>query len=262
MEQYADLQQTKAEGFQNPAIATGQPTNPPVDTTQPAAAGGMSAGPECPSGQNAGSAAAGTINTGQPTAMPTQQASGMAGNGTPPHPGQPPYPPHIAEYAGFMPGAGINPQMGNPVGQTGIMGQAYDPGQQAAWQAWHQQAMAAQQAAQAHAAAMNSTAAGPADTSTNADPHHLKHEEHKYGRMADTVGRFLNGEANAGDMVDGFLNLNFRDNQFWKGAVVGTVTTFLLTNKTVKESLAKTAATIFSTAQSGSEEEAAKKEKA
>ena len=272
-----------AAGAQQAGSMTGAPTGQPMSTltgmAQPAAAGcecpetaagGMSASPGGPTGQAVEGAATGAGNTGQQTAMPAQQAGGMAGSGTlpPPQmgafPGQampPPYPPHIAGHAGFMPGAGINPQMGGPVGQAGVMGQAYDPGQQAAWQAWYQQSMAAQQAAQAHAAAMGSTAAGPAGTAANTGPHHLKHEKHKYGQMTDMVGRFLNGDANAGDMVDGLLNLNFRDNQFWKGAVVGAVTTFLLTSETVKESLAKTAAAVFSTAQGGPEKEAAEKEK-
>jgi len=138
------------------------------------------------------------------------------------------------------------PQMAQPASQAMGMGQQqamYDPYQYAAWQAWYQQ-----QAAQANAATIASQAAA-----TDGRSHYPKYDAHKYGQMIDTVGRFLNGEANVGEVVDGLFSLNFQDDQFWKGAIVGSVAALLLTSETVQSGLTKTVGTIFATAQSGVE---------
>ena len=125
----------------------------------------------------------------------------------------------------------------------------YDPNQYAAWQAWYQQ-----QAAQAaNAAAIASQAAGPGSAATDGRSHHPKYDAHRYGQMIDMVGRFLNGEANIGEVVDGLSSLNFQDDQFWKGAVVGAIAALLLTSETVQSGLTKTVGTIFAAAQSGVE---------
>jgi len=244
MEQNVEGQQAMAEGPKAPAEAAGmaggqsaaqpamgqQPqggdydcaetaSNPQAQMTGPSEAGGAPQGEYMPGGNmnpQMAQPAGQAVNMGQPMAAPGQQAVGM------------------------------NPQMSQPAGQAVGMGQQqamYDPYQYAAWQAWYQQ-----QAAQANAAAIASQAAA-----TDGGSHHPKYDAHRYGQMIDTVGRFLNGEANVGEVVDGLFSLNFQDDQFWKGAVVGAVAALLLTSETVQSGLTKTVGTIFATAQSGVE---------
>ena len=205
------------------------------------------------------------VNMGQPMAAPGQQADCMTGGINPQMGvtmGQQPSALGAAAQAygaspvtqnpGVMPGAGMNPQPAQPAGQAVNMGQQqamYDPNQYAAWQAWYQQ-----QAAQAaNAASMASQAAGPGGVAADGRAHHPKFEEHKYGQMIDMVGKFLNGEANVGEVVNGLFSLNFQDDQFWKGAMVGAVAALLLTSETVQSSLTKTVGSMFATAQSGAE---------
>jgi hypothetical protein len=228
MEQSIEGQQLMAEGPKAPAEAAGMAGG--QSASQPAMGQPQGGGCDCaestsnPQPQTAQPASQ-AVNTGQPMAAPGQQAVGM------------------------------NPQMGMTMGQPSAqavgMGQQqamYDPYQYAAWQAWYQQ-----QAAQANAATIASQAAGPGSAATNGRSHHPKYDAHKYGQMIDTVGRFLNGEANMGEVVDGLFSLNFQDDQFWKGAVVGAVAALLLTSETVQSGLTKTVGTIFATAQSGVE---------
>ncbi|MDI6890295.1 MAG: hypothetical protein QMC83_05060 [Thermodesulfovibrionales bacterium] len=127
---------------------------------------------------------------------------------------------------------GGSQSMGQSAGMAGghythPMGSHYPhPGQHdfAAWNAWWQ--------AMAQQAAIN-----PAMT-----PHfwqyyqsqYPKHEQHRYGQVIDTVSRIVNGQADMGDMVTGLFNINFHDDQFWKGLIVGAVTTLLLKSETVK----------------------------
>ena len=85
---------------------------------------------------------------------------------------------------------------------------------------------------------MSSGMKGPGCGHMGADANHIHHDENRFGQVADMMGRFLNGEATMGDMVNGLFNLNFRDDQFWKGAVVGAVAALLLNSDTVKGSLA------------------------
>jgi hypothetical protein len=248
MEQSIEGQQLKAEGPKAPAEASGM-------------AGGQSASqpPAMGQPQGGGCDCAETVSNPQPqTAQPASQAVNM-GQPVGMNPqmgvttGQPlalgavaqaygPTP--VTQNPGVMPGAGMNPQTAQPASRAVGMGQQqYDPYQYAAWQAWYQQ-----QAAQANAAAIASQAAA-----ADGGPHHPKYDAHKYGQMIDTVGRFLNGEANVGEVVDGLFSLNFQDDQFWKGAVVGAVAALLLTSETVQSGLTKTVGTIFATAQSGVE---------
>ncbi len=231
----------QAEGMGQPMASPGQQTvgmNPQMGVTmeqQPSALGAAAqAYGASPVTQNPGvmpdagmnpqmaQPAGQAVNMGQPMAAPGQQTVGM------------------------------NPQMSQPAAQAVGMGQQqamYDPNQYAAWQAWYQQ-----QAAQAaNAAAMASQAAGPGGVAADGRAHHPKFEEHKYGQMIDMVGKFLNGEANVGEVVNGLFSLNFQDDQFWKGALVGAAAALLLTSETVQSSLTKTVGSIFATAQSGAE---------
>ena len=52
----------------------------------------------------------------------------------------------------------------------------------------------------------------------------------------------------------GFLGLNFRDQQFWKGAILGAAVTFLLTNDAVQKSIIKGTAKLYGMVQGGVQE--------
>ena len=85
---------------------------------------------------------------------------------------------------------------------------------------------------------------GPSHMGASAD--HIYHDENRFGQVADMVGKFIKGEANTADVVNGLFSLNFRDDQFWKGAIVGVLTAVVLTNDTVKQGLANTFGSVFS----------------
>jgi hypothetical protein len=264
MEQSIAGQQVMAEGPQASAEAAGMAGG--QSTAQPVI-GQQSHGDGCDCEETASNPqpqmaqpAAQAVNMGQPMAAPGQQTVGMNPQmgitmGQPSALGataQAYGPAPVTQNPGVMPGASINPQPAQPAAQAVGMGQQqamYDPNQYAAWQAWYQQ-----QAAQAaNAAAMASRTAGPGGVAADGRTHQPKFEEHKYGQMIDMVGKFLNGEANVGEVVNGLFSLNFQDDQFWKGAVIGAVAALLLTNETVQSGLTKTVGTIFATAQSGVE---------
>lgn len=59
-----------------------------------------------------------------------------------------------------------------------------------------------------------------------------------HGQFADMVGKALQGQATTQDLISGLLNLNFRDDQFWKGVVVGSVTALLINSDAVRQALA------------------------
>ena len=52
----------------------------------------------------------------------------------------------------------------------------------------------------------------------------------------------------------GFLGMNFRDEQFWKGALLGAAVALLVTNETVQKSVIKGAAKVISAVQGGVQE--------
>ena len=52
----------------------------------------------------------------------------------------------------------------------------------------------------------------------------------------------------------GFLGMNFRDQQFWKGALLGAAVALLVTNETVQKSVIKGAAKVVSAVQGGVQE--------
>lgn len=68
-------------------------------------------------------------------------------------------------------------------------------------------------------------------------PPHSNHGEERYGQFADMVGKALQGQATPGDLLSGLLNLNFRDDQFWKGVVVGSVAALLFNSESVRDAL-------------------------
>jgi hypothetical protein len=73
----------------------------------------------------------------------------------------------------------------------------------------------------------------------DADAQHFYHDENRFGQMADMVGRFLNGEATTADIVNGLFSLNFRDDQFWKGALLGAVAVLIFNSGAVQQGAGK-----------------------
>ena len=86
---------------------------------------------------------------------------------------------------------------------------------------------------------MNPAVSGQGIGYMGADAKHVEHDENRFGRMADMVGRFVQGEATTGDMVKGIFSLNFRDDQFWKGALAGAVAALVLNSDMFKEGVGK-----------------------
>lgn len=76
-------------------------------------------------------------------------------------------------------------------------------------------------------------------------PRHSGHGEEQNGRFADMVGRALQGQATPQDLIGGLLNLNFRDDQFWKGVVVGSVAALLLNSESVRQALTGALGSVF-----------------
>ena len=68
---------------------------------------------------------------------------------------------------------------------------------------------------------------------------HIHHDENKFGQMADVVGRFLKGEATPTDMVEGLFSLNFRNDQLWKGALLGAAAVLIFNSGVVQSSVGK-----------------------
>ena len=69
-------------------------------------------------------------------------------------------------------------------------------------------------------------------------PHQEYGADHHHGPFADMVGKALQGQATPQDLVTGLLNLNFRDDQFWKGVVLGSVAALLFHSGAVRQTLA------------------------
>jgi hypothetical protein len=51
-----------------------------------------------------------------------------------------------------------------------------------------------------------------------------------------------------------WLGMNFRDDQFWKGVLLGAAVALLVTNDTVQKAVMKATASVWTAAQSGVEE--------
>lgn len=76
-------------------------------------------------------------------------------------------------------------------------------------------------------------------------PHHRRHTEDNSGHFADMVGKALQGQATPQDLINGLLNLNFRDDQFWKGIVIGSVAALLFNSESVRNALLGTLGGLF-----------------
>ena len=178
--------------------------------------------------------------------------------------------------AGYQPGAygidaqggmqqdggysGGQPQMGSVPGQSSGMGQMGIPGNNPPQAGFYPGAQGAAGGAYPGPGAQGmSGMGGPAmnpqmdhpmgeqgSSHMGASASHIYHDENRFGQVADMVGKFIKGEANTADVVNGLFSLNFRDDQFWKGAIVGVLTAVVLTNDTVKQGLANTFGSVFS----------------
>ncbi|MFH0959771.1 MAG: hypothetical protein V1897_13825 [Pseudomonadota bacterium] len=78
-----------------------------------------------------------------------------------------------------------------------------------------------------------------------ATPRHHCHTEDNSGQLADMVGKALQGQATPQDLINGLLNLNFRDDQFWKGIVIGSVAALLFNSESVRNALLGTLGGLF-----------------
>ncbi|MFH1114892.1 MAG: hypothetical protein V1792_13355 [Pseudomonadota bacterium] len=59
-----------------------------------------------------------------------------------------------------------------------------------------------------------------------------------HAQFSEVVGKALQGRATPQDLISGLLNLDFRDDQFWKGVVVGTTAAILFNSNSVRQALA------------------------
>lgn len=88
--------------------------------------------------------------------------------------------------------------------------------------------------------------AGPAFCSGCGGHHHSSDQgEKNFGQFADVFGKALQGQATPQDLVGGLLNLNFSNDQFWKGVVVGSVAALLFSSDSVRQALSGTLGGIF-----------------
>lgn len=69
-------------------------------------------------------------------------------------------------------------------------------------------------------------------------PHHQYQGTPHHGGFAEMVGKALQGQATPQDLISGLLNLDFKDDQFWKGVVIGSVAALLFNSDTVRQALA------------------------
>lgn len=240
---------------------SGQGSVPPGPSgttgTYPGAMGspGMNPGFTGPAGMQPGS----TRSSGAPGMNPgsADMNAGQSGSQGAWHPGNPPYSPGAMGNPG--PSAGPFSQPGQAPwsfpgpAQMGPQPGAY-PGQgpeppfpphytaghnQPAHQPWSHPASGPQGFGPSTAPHMGHAAPVQGIGYMGADAPHIHHDENRFGQMADMVGRFLKGEATTTDMVNGLFSLNFRDDQFWKGALLGAVAVLIFNSDAVHQGLGK-----------------------
>ncbi|MCK5323938.1 MAG: hypothetical protein KAJ45_07310, partial [Desulfobulbaceae bacterium] len=111
--------------------------------------------------------------------------------------------------------------------------------QQAVWQ----QQMAAQQAGQGypypHSAPPNAAASPAGGHDHETGSHHPKHDAHKYGQLIQMAEKFVNGEADIDDIINGLSGLDSQVSQFWRGILIGAGATLLFSSGTFSNGLTK-----------------------
>ena len=179
---------------------------------------------------------------GMPTSNPYMVQPGVAGPVFP-GPTPSPWPP-----SPMMPGPTMQPP-GAPGPMPGAMAQAAAPGD-----------------ASPHSApdgghtcsCKDSSHSNPGDPSAHpgvspaAMPRDYLYEAYQFG-PADYSQAVVDPQfANPADSQ--WLGMNFRDDQFWKGVLLGAAAALLVTNDTVQKAVMKGAASVWTAAQSGVEE--------
>lgn len=209
-------------------------------------------GPSGPTGANPGAMGSPGMNPG-----PSGMNAGQPGSQGAWHPGNPPYSPGTMGNPG--PSAGLFFQPGQAPwsfpgpGQMGPQAGGY-PGQgpqppfpphytaaqnQPPYQPWSQPATGPQGFGPSTGPHTGPMIPGQGGGYMGAEAHHIYHDENRFGQMAEMVGRFLKGEATTADMVNGLFSLNLRNDQFWKGALLGAVAVFILDSDAVHQGLGK-----------------------
>lgn len=69
--------------------------------------------------------------------------------------------------------------------------------------------------------------------------------QQRYGQVINSVERFLEGETSVSDVVKTLYTNTARDDQLWKGVIVGAAAVVLLTSGPVREAMGKTFGGIF-----------------
>lgn len=87
---------------------------------------------------------------------------------------------------------------------------------------------------------------GPFSAPMNHEP---LYDANQYGMVPQQNLQVQAAPANAG-----FLGMNFRDQQFWKGALLGAAVALLVTNETVQKSVIRGAAKVMGAVQGGVQE--------
>ncbi len=246
-----DKASNECVGMEREAPDTGKPSGPNAGDAAPpegmGADGGPAPGPELMKGGEA------------PGGSPGQEEIGPQREGFHTVPGA------GAQYTGPFPG--VNPYLEHPANDPGLYGQpAYGPQQSGPMpgpdprfghpaygpypggpQAWphpgpgHHQGCAFHHGDMLYGQPPHVPYAGDPGMpgfGYSAAPHQQDHGVPQNGRFADVVGKALQGDASPQDLIGGLLNLNFQDDQFWKGVVVGSVASLLLNSDTVRQALA------------------------
>ena len=103
--------------------------------------------------------------------------------------------------------------------------------------------MAAQQAGQGypypHSAPPYAAAAPAGGHDHTTGSHHPKHDAHMYGRLIQMAEKFVNGEADIDDIINGLSGLDSQVSQFWRGILIGAGATLLFSSGTFSNGLAK-----------------------
>jgi len=197
---------------------------------------GMIPGSMGPAGMNGGQPGSqGAWHPGNPPASPGAMGTTGPSAGAFSQPEQAPWsfpgPAQMGPQPGAYPGRGPQPMFSPPYAA---------PHNQPPYQPWGHPASGPQgPSGPAAGHYMGHSAPGQGVGYMGADAQHFYHDENRFGQMANMVGRFLNGEATTADMVNGLFSLNFRDDQFWKGALLGAVAVLIFNSGAVQQGMGK-----------------------
>ncbi len=88
---------------------------------------------------------------------------------------------------------------------------------------------------------------GDHTSSDSSQTHESSNEETQpnYSRLLKSVEDFAQGDATVSDVLKDLYAETARNDQFWKGAIVGAAAAVLLTSDPVKQSMGKTFDSLF-----------------